>query len=301
MPPRARNLLRLVLPLAVSLALLLWLALHVDLASSFRLAAQMPLPLALAAGAATLACYVFSSLRFWLLVRPAYPVRPMQGIGLNLLTILSAHGIGLLSDGLRVHFLMTRGASLRQGIDFTLADRLLTLWLLLFCAALLFPFTAPQSALVYGGSGMMLLLLLASLRIGRQQLFPAWLQPCLDAFTGAVNTGPRLLKQLLASLGCCLAIALAFACLAQALDFALPFGTALAFAPLAVLASSVPFTYAGLGTREAAFAFGLPLLAPVSAEQAIALSLSFAVFMLLASLPGLLFLPVLTQKPDGPH
>jgi len=295
MSPRARKLLHLVLPLAISLALLVWLATHINISSSFALIGTLPPHLFLGALLSAFLCYFFSSLRFWLLTKPLWPLSLPAALGLNLLTILSAHGVGLLSDGLRVRALMLRGASLRQAVDFALADRILTLWLLLLCSALLFPCAVPKISFAFALAIVFTVIMLFGAWLCNRTFWPGWLQPCLSAFATAISSPARLGTQLAATLMCCIAIGIAFKLLAVAFGFSLPLYIAIAFAPLAILASSIPFTYAGLGTREAAFALGLPLLAAITPEQATALSLSFAALTLICSTAGLLFLPKLIR------
>lgn len=300
MSPNARKITKTVLPLLVSAALLLWLALHIDFSASLALFRQLPLSLTAIALACTFLSCIFSSLRFWLLARAYVKLDWVESAGLNLLTVLSAHGLGLLSDGLRVHYLMRLGSTLRHSIDITLADRLLSLWLLLVCAALLLPcalMLSPLHSWAYAASAIILLALLAGAWLCSKPFFPGWLQPCLNVFSASIANKGKLISQLFFALLCCIAIAGTLMALAMALGINLPLHVALAFAPLSVLAASIPFTFAGLGTRETAFAFGLPLLAPaVSQEQAMALALGFGALMLLASTPGLLFLPRIARK-----
>ncbi len=297
MLPPARKLIRIVLPVAISAALLLWLALHIDFTASISLLQSLPLTLTLPAVLLVFIGSIISSLRFWLLVKPHYAIGWRESAGLNLLTVLSAHGFGLLSDGLRVHYLMRFGASLRQSIDLTLADRLLSLWLFALCTLLLLP-CALMSILPYAYpfAAVGIALLLAGAWLCSQSYWPAWLQPCLTAFTASIGNARTLLFQLGCALLCCVALAGAYIMLAQALGFNLPIPVALALSPASVLISSLPFTYAGLGAREAAFVFGLPLLTPIAPEQAAALSLSYALILLLANTPGLLFIPQMAKK-----
>jgi uncharacterized membrane protein YbhN (UPF0104 family) len=79
----------------------------------------------------------------------------------------------------------------------------------------------------------------------------------------------------------------AFGILGEGLGLQLGLTTLIVLVPIALVASVVPLAIAGIGPREAALVGLLPMMNVASAEQALALSLAFALsHWLLAGLGG---------------
>ena len=296
-PPAVRSAGKIVLPLALSGGLLLFLAYRVDFAALTSALASTPWPqLALAIFFVTVS-FVLSSLRFYYLllaVRPHLSLKLSSAIGLNLATCLSAHALGLLSDGLRIHALTQKGASLAESTKLVIADRLLALWLLAAAMALLLPVSGLPVPFfwLWAGLGAGLAMLLGGLTFLRAPLWPRWLHDCGLALVHSLWPLRWLVVQGLTLLTYCLFYALAIYSLSSALLPGLAFGTCLFLAPTIILASSLPLTYVGLGVRESLLVVLLPFIAPqTTPEQAMALALALGAAMLAASLPGILFLP----------
>jgi hypothetical protein len=97
-------------------------------------------------------------------------------------------------------------------------------------------------------------------------------------------------RQLGGSLLVVISYALVFVCAARAIGVTLPAATLLALVPPVLLAMLVPLSVAGWGIREgtAALVRGLVGLPPA---QGVAVSMAYGLLVLLASLPGLLWLP----------
>mgnify|MGYP000285277544 CR=1 FL=1 len=102
-------------------------------------------------------------------------------------------------------------------------------------------------------------------------------------------------RQLLGSLLVVLSYALVFVCAARAIGVTLPLGTLLSLVPPVLLAMLIPLSLAGWGLREgaAALVWGLAGLPPA---EGVAVSMAYGLLVLLASLPGVLFLPGLARR-----
>jgi uncharacterized membrane protein YbhN (UPF0104 family) len=111
----------------------------------------------------------------------------------------------------------------------------------------------------------------------------------------AASVWPR---QLGGSLLVVLSYALVFVCAARAIGVELPVATLLALAPPVLMAMLIPLSVAGWGIREgaAALVWGLVGLPPA---QGVAVSMAYGVLVLLASLPGALWLPGLRGPVTG--
>lgn len=93
-------------------------------------------------------------------------------------------------------------------------------------------------------------------------------------------------QQLLSSLVIVLSYGLVMVCAARAIGVELPALQVLALTPVLLLAMLVPFSVAGWGLREGAAA-GVWALVGLPPAQGVAVSLSYGVLVLLASLPGI--------------
>lgn len=106
-------------------------------------------------------------------------------------------------------------------------------------------------------------------------------------------------RQLGGSLLVVISYALVFVCAARAIGVTLPVATLLALVPPVLLAMLIPLSVAGWGIREgaAALVWGLAGLPPA---QGVAVSMAYGLLVLLASLPGLLWLPGLRHRRESP-
>ncbi|SEK39809.1 Uncharacterized membrane protein YbhN, UPF0104 family [Roseovarius nanhaiticus] len=97
-----------------------------------------------------------------------------------------------------------------------------------------------------------------------------------------------ILPQTLLSLGTALSNLAAFAFCALAVGHGLPLAAVLAFVPLILLTMLIPLTISGWGLREGAAAALFPL-AGGAASGGLAASVAFGLMMIVAALPGLIF------------
>ncbi|ARS53614.1 hypothetical protein B9G99_12715 [Kushneria konosiri] len=93
------------------------------------------------------------------------------------------------------------------------------------------------------------------------------------------------LPQLLGSLAIVLSYMLVFVCCARALGEPLSTTTLLALTPPVLMAMAIPLSVAGWGIRESAAAL-IWMLAGFSAQQGVAISVTYGAVILLSSLPG---------------
>ncbi|SEL82710.1 conserved hypothetical protein [Halomonas daqiaonensis] len=102
-------------------------------------------------------------------------------------------------------------------------------------------------------------------------------------------------RQLAGSLLVVLSYALVFVCAARAIGVTLPLGTLMSLVPPVLIAMLIPLSLAGWGLREgaAALVWGLVGLAPA---EGVAVSMAYGLLVLLASLPGAMFLPGLVRR-----
>jgi len=87
-------------------------------------------------------------------------------------------------------------------------------------------------------------------------------------------------------------VSLALAALAAGMGISVPITTWLVIGPFAILASMIPFSFAGWGVREGAMLLMLDN-AGVAPEDALALSIAFGILLLLWALPGGVLWPTL--------
>ncbi len=106
-------------------------------------------------------------------------------------------------------------------------------------------------------------------------------------------------RQLAGSLLLVLSYALVFVCAARAIGVTLPLGTLLSLVPPVLMAMLVPLSLAGWGVREgaAALVWGLAGLVPA---EGVAVSMTYGLLVLVASLPGAFLLPGRIRRRDGP-
>lgn len=153
---------------------------------------------------------------------------------------------------------------------------------------LTWPWAIERATLTLGGG----VILLAAAWIAFRPVVRAYL-PALSNFAAAIRIGllapgvwPRQIVLGLAVVACNLAT---FAFCARATGTILPMEAVLTLIPLILTAMILPVSIGGWGVREGAAAVLFPL-AGASPESGIAASVSFGVVILVASLPGALWL-----------
>lgn len=126
-------------------------------------------------------------------------------------------------------------------------------------------------------------LLLAGLWVCRHP--PKWLGALRRDLRRGLWNRHLWLRQLLGSLAIVLSYMLVFVCCARALGEPLSTTTLLALTPPVLMAMAIPLSVAGWGIRESAAAL-IWMLAGFSAQQGVAISVTYGAVILLSSLPG---------------
>src|SRR5262249_54822959 len=114
---------------------------------------------------------------------------------------------------------------------------------------------------------------------------PLWRQ-LVEAYFG---TPQRVLQQFALACFSCAGIALAIGAVSSAIGARVPVGVALAAAPLVYCGASIPFTFAGWGSREISMIPALSWSGWTSTTDAVLVSVTIGIATLLASLPGIGF------------
>lgn len=242
--------------------------------------------------------YAVVGLRFAWFMERITPMRFDDAVRLNFALVFSAHALGFVSDAIRIRYLMRRySLALDAAISASIADRLLSTWILAWGLLLLLPFV-PHTTLMLVGFTALLVSLTAGLLLARCTFWPAWIRAPLSVFVGSIRDRRVLWRQVTMQVSVVAVVGVTLWVLGHAMGAELSPLLAIAFAPAVLLAASTPFTYAGLGAREAVFALALPMLARVTPESAVALSLGLGSCFLVGSLPGALTLaPILVAHP----
>lgn len=298
--------LKTLLKLGVSIGLLAWVIHGIDVDEFHEVIASIPTTyLLLAAGLILLQIPVLAQRWFqilfvlreqpeWLMICKATYV----GIFFNQAFPGSVGG-----DIIRVAQLRANGMSLRVSANSVILERLSGLYALVLLMAVLSPLVEPMAA---SRSLVVLAVSLASMVTAGfvilafvDQLVPDWraltivkrsLAAIRDDFMGLINdTGSTAYTLLLGAISWSLNLwAIYFLCIGVGIE--LPVVTCFFFGGLSVLASVLPISMAGWGVREGTMValFGLVDIPPA---QAMTVSVTFGVLMVLTSLPaGLLWL-----------
>ena len=296
-----RRALRAAVPLLLSALALVLVAHAVDIQESAARLTKVPPAALVMALLLTGLAYMTNGLRFASFMEGIAPVRLAEAVRLTFALAFSAHALGFLADAVRVQYLMRRySLALRTAISVSIADRLLSVWLLTWGLFLLLPYV-PRTPLVFGGFAALPVALCAGWLLAGGPFWPAWIGLPLSVFARSVASCGILARQVAMQIAAVLTVGVTLWILAGAMGAALPLLAAIAFAPVALLATVTPFTFAGLGAREAVFAVGLPLVVSVTPESAVALSLGFGTCLLIASLPGALTLPPILKGEAKRH
>jgi uncharacterized membrane protein YbhN (UPF0104 family) len=287
---------RVALTLLLSALVLAVVANVVDIRESLAMLRMLPS----ATLAATLLlvglAYAVVGVRFACFMELVTPIKLGDSVRLNFALVFAAHVMGILSDAIRIRYLMRRyRLALDTAISASVADRLLSTWLLAWGLYLLFPF-APHTPLMLAGFATLSVALATGWLLACGTFWPAWIGAPLSIFARSIANRSVLWRQVAMQITVVAIVGATLWLLARAMDAELSLLVTIAFAPVALLATATPFTYAGLGAREAVFAVGLPILAPVTPESAVALSLGLGSCFLIGSLPGLLTLAPILKR-----
>ncbi len=254
-----------------------------------------PLLLALACVAMSI-YFLMGALRFVLILKPDMNLSLKDSVRLNFSLLLMTHALGTLSDALRVIYLTRKfNVDWRTAFSAHLSDRLLSVWLLLLTLCVFSPvyFNAPIAltsfALIPVG-------LAISYFISKTRIWGGWINTTFRFFHDSLAGWKRGLAQITFGFLSMVATASAIWLLSKSMDFPMHYSLALAIAPIAILASIVPFTYSGLGSREAALAYFLPMVSTTDREQALSLSLALGICYFLACLPSIVSVPKLLRE-----
>lgn len=289
----ARNTLFLLLKAGISVGLIAWLALRVDLDPLREALALLDPAWTALALLFLFAQLVLAGLRWsWIHARLGQRLAARDAIELAWVgqffsqTLPSSIG----GDAVRAVLATKRGLSAGQAASGVILDRGLALIVLIAVMAVAAPILPAREAAWLAGLALATLAALAAglfLAERGRRFLPAW--RARDWAYGvadglrAILTDPLLLA---ASLGVHLGVIATFWALAQALEMPAGFALCVAAVPPVVLLSTLPISLAGWGVREAGaiYAFGL---AGIEAGDALALSVAFGLAQIAVGLPGL--------------
>ena len=303
----------LLIKLALSATLVVWLLSEIDLGAARALvAAADPLPLALGVALLALSTAV-SGLRWQIIVRAL-------GGRLGITDSLRLSFVGLFfnqflpssfgGDAFRAIGLYRVGLSPRLAVTGTLLDRVAALIGIILFVLVFLPVTpdlreglhrwlVPLLALLLlvGVAGLELFVRLPE---GWRRWKPVQALADFAADARHVFLRPAPSAAALAcALACQLLMTLSFVAFADALGLAVPVFPFFALVPLIMLASVLPVSIAGWGVREAAAVFGFGLIG-VAREPALVMAMSFGLGCLIVSLPGgWLWMALLHRSPPG--
>ncbi|VAV87493.1 hypothetical protein MNBD_ALPHA06-201 [hydrothermal vent metagenome] len=291
----SKRILRSVLPLGVSLLLVYLLFQSLDFDQIRDTFLNIKLPYLILASLAMVIYFLSGAIRFSLLLSPRINLSLPDSIRLNFSLLLMTYALGPLSEGIRVIYL-TRKFSVhwKTAIAAHFSDRLLSIWILFLMLVLLAPF-AFRSQISFIILTVIFLGLGLSYLISRTRFWPSWINETLVFFHSSLSSKRGFLLQSMFGIFGMIGSATAIWLLSLSLGLTLNYSVALALAPITILASVIPFTYSGLGSREAILAFFLPMVSSVTKEQAVVLSLAVGLCYFLACLPFIVSIPKLIK------
>lgn len=219
----------------------------------------------------------------------------MTYLPIVLATNLLAHGLTIGAEIARLVFLRRRhGLELQVGLGVLIVDRLvgvgfaaslaaLSLILVFWPASTSMHLMAVIIFLVFGLAAA----IMARRAAARLLTLVRWraLHAILKAYLG----GPLLIaEQLAVAVAATAGLAVAVYAIASGIGTGIPLGIAFAAAPLVYVGSSVPFTYAGWGSREITCIATLAWTGWMTPADAVVLSVTLGIAAFVASLPGLI-------------
>lgn len=220
-----------------------------------------------------------------------------------LATSLLAYGISVGSEVARLLFLKHRhGLDIQTGIGVLVADRLVGFGIALLLAV-------PSAILVFWPAALRVRLLTLAAALATTCLVLAIvvlvmrrlavlarlaaLRAIMSAYLGRL---PLAGEQLLIGAAATCGLALAVYGVSRGIGASIPFGIALAAAPIVYIGASVPFTYAGWGSREITCIATLAWTGWMTTADALALSVTLGIAAFVASLPGLIAVRLRTRR-----
>lgn len=289
--------------LALSLGLLAFAALQIDLRQAAAVIAQADPVLLVVALAALLLQPVLGTWRWRNIIHALHGRLPFADalrflfIGTFFNQVLPGAVVG---DGLRAILARGTGLSWRQAVHSVLVDRLAMFGMIVLFVLAAEPWLAArlgyaaQPWLLPAALGLMAVGLLV-LALPRQLLGPLYRLHRLGFLRDLIGDARRLFLKpgpaFLLLLTCALSYAnlgVVFWLVGLALDLGLPGQSYLFLVPPIILASILPISVGGWGVRETA-ALTLLTAAGAAAPQALAVSVTFGLVSLAVGLPGLLF------------
>lgn len=222
-----------------------------------------------------------------------------------LATGLLAHGLTVGAEVARLLFLKRRhGLGVQAGIAVLVMDRLvgvamaahlgLVSWILVF-----WPMSTPTKLtalaafLVLGTAAAIVTLTVARMR------WPVRLKSLAPIYVAYLGRPGLLVEQLATSMAATCGVSAALFVISGAIGADIPFGIALAAGPLVYVGSSVPFTYAGWGSREITCIAIFAWTGWMATVDAVLLSVLLGMAAFVATLPGLLSIRQVIAKPTA--
>lgn len=239
--------------------------------------------------------FMAGALRFAWLLKPFMNISLGETTKLNFLSILSAHAFGIISEALRIGYLVKmKNMTMGDSIAANIADRMLSLWFLVLVLTCLTPLVIILPFVVVSCIAVFCVLIISIFSM-HAKFWPSYAAKTFSFLTPIFISPSVFFKQALCSFIGIASIAVALSFMAITIGITFTPLEALLIASIALFASILPFTYAGLGAREAAMAFVLPFINGASAENAIALSILLGACYFFASLPAIFMWPMLSS------
>ena len=295
--------------IAVSLALLVTLALTVDMTTVVEVLAGARLSAMVVPVLAIAMSFVFATFRFRIIVIRLTGGCPriLPLIRLNFLTSLLVHvlPVSAMADAARIGYIRSHvRVSMLRATETVFVDRALGLLMLVCLALALLPF----QRIVFGAgpvlaaeSGLLVALAVAAAggfwtvhRLAGGSLLgeKRWLlgiHAIVRRFGSLLSGWAAWGAQVGLAAAGGIVVALAVWSLGHAMDLDIPISTALLITPVLMISQSIPITYAGWGSRDATVIALSGWALPLSQAEAFALSIAMGVVIFLASLPGFVF------------
>lgn len=292
--------------LGITGLLLYFIATRIDGGKMLDLLGQVAIGYLLAGLVLQLAAFILGSVRWWLLMRAIDPAAEFRYLFPSYFLGLFANNFlptGVGGDAARVAHLNFLGYKLHALVSSTFIDRLIGLISVLILGGTAFHFSGILPLDADGRWGLIIALLAIVLSV--TLLFTPVIGGWLDRLSQRHHHG-RIGRFLVETalmthqyrnhgllLICALSITLVLQSLVVGAYIMLAFGVGLdlsvasffALIPMVVLASNLPISLGGLGVREGVLV-ALLVVAGVSEQQAISLSLLYLLIYWLATLPG---------------
>lgn len=263
--------------------------------------------------------FAISTERYRLILRSMPVGRPTFGAlyRLTFFSLFVAHAVavGPVADVVRVAYGRFRfDMPIIAAIESVLYDRVLALGGIAIVGLLLLPLQiahgvpdwilVSQAILWLASLGGISIIIWGARSVLVQCIpFLARIASSVEGFLSAAGSGARILTlQIVLAIGYSVTYGLAIWILAQGMGLNLGVLDTLQFAPLILLAQSLPVFYVGWGIREAAVIGTLSSSGILAGDEALAVSVATGAVFFVASMPGAivwLFLPKVASKTDA--